>query len=145
MSTTVVVPDHMVGHLRSGLYTLIGDAAEELSRIVETRNRELRPESYEEPLEHLDRARALLNVIGWEATEPTASAHVALREHQRALMNALNAALLIATQEREEADAVDAERARQGEPPTGDVALARFYALRLFVSSVETEVDELHA
>ncbi len=130
----------MVGDVRSGLHSAIGDAAEELSRVVEMRNREHHPERYREPLDHLDRTRALLDVIGWGDVAPTAAAWVDLREHRWALTSALELALLTANQDLEEADVVDAERAKRGEPSRRDATTTRVLILRDYVSAVKAEV-----
>jgi hypothetical protein len=101
-------------------------------------DREQHPKGYEEPLEYLDRARALLDLIGWgDVVEATAAVQVDLRQHRWALTNALEAALLIATQDLAEADAVDAERAQRGEPSRREATRARALMLRDFVSAVE--------
>jgi hypothetical protein len=61
---TITIPPQLVGHAPSGAYQTLGHAAEAISRMTE--RRESRPERYREPLGALDRARALLDAIGWQ-------------------------------------------------------------------------------
>jgi hypothetical protein len=145
MSVLFVVPAGMVGHLRGGLYSEIGGAAQAVLRVVEMPDREERPERYREPLERLDRVRALLDVVGWGETDPPVEVRVDLREHRWALMKALELALLIGSQDLEEADLVDAERAGRGEAPRREVTTVRVLMLREFVSEVEARVGILGA
>jgi hypothetical protein len=77
--------------------------------------REQHPEWYREPLEHFDRVRALLDLIGWDATDTPAEVHIDLHEHQGAILDALRVEMIISDADLEEATAVDAERAKQGE------------------------------
>ena len=71
----------------------------------------------EKPREHFNRACALLDLIGSGDPDQPTEAQVDPREHRRAPMEAL-ARLLVADADMEEADAVDAERAKRDEAPT---------------------------
>ena len=70
----------------------------------------------EEPREHFNRACALLDLIGSGDPDQPTEAQGDLREHRRALMEALDVVLLVADAV-EEADAVDAERTKRDEAP----------------------------
>jgi hypothetical protein len=70
----------------------------------------------EEPREHFNRACALLDLIGSGDPDQPTEAQVDPREHRRALMEALDVVLLVGDAV-EEADAVDAERAKRDEAP----------------------------
>jgi hypothetical protein len=59
----------------------------------------------------------LLDLIGSGDPDQPTEAQVDLREHRRALMEALDVVLLVADADTEEADAVDAERAKRDEAP----------------------------
>jgi hypothetical protein len=93
MSTTFVVDAGMVGCLRIGLHSVLGQAAEAICEVVEGGGREHRRESYAEPLDRFDRARALLGVVGWEegetATARARDVEIDLRAHRDALLAAL--------------------------------------------------------
>ncbi|HEY4896051.1 MAG TPA: hypothetical protein VII01_08170 [Solirubrobacteraceae bacterium] len=145
MSAMLVVPAGMVGHLRDGLQAELGSAGADIEQVTAKAGRERRPESYREPLERLDGARALLDVIGWSATDPPVEVQVDLREHRRALTTAFEVALLVAAQDLEEADAVDAERAKRGEAPKRDATAVCALVLRQFVSAVEAQIGRLGA
>lgn len=67
------------------------------------------------PREHFNRACALLDLIGSGDPDQPTEAQVDLREHRRALMGALDVVLLVARADMEEADVVDAERAKRDE------------------------------
>jgi Helix-turn-helix domain len=82
---TITVPAQLVGALRSGLHSEIGNAAEALAQVAGRAGREQHPESYREPLEHLDRTRALLDLIGWSATSPAVAVRVDPAELGRVL------------------------------------------------------------
>jgi hypothetical protein len=141
MSTTLIVPAEMVGHLRNGLHSSIGDAVQEIAHVVDMPDREQHPERYREPLEHFDAVRALLDLIGWGETDPPVEVSVDLREHRRALTDALQIALLAGNDDLEEAEAIDAQRARRAEPPKREATTRRVLALREFVAAVEAQVE----
>ena len=141
MNTTLTVPAEMVGQLRDGLHSVLGGAAQDISQTAEQPGREQHPESYEEPREHYDRACVLLDLIGWGDPEQPTPAQVDLPAHRWALMEALDVLLLDADADMEEADAVDAERAKRGEPPKREATTRRVLALREFVASVEAQAN----
>ncbi len=94
MSTTFVVDAGMVGCLRIGLHSVLGQAAEAICEVVEHGGREHRCESYVEPLDRFDRARGLLDVVGWEegdtAAACTRDVEIDLQVHRDALLAALH-------------------------------------------------------
>jgi len=140
-STTLVVPPEMVHYLRDGLHNGIGNAAQAISQVVVEAGHEQHPEWYREPLEHFDQIRALLDLIGWDATGPPAEVRVDMREHQQAILDALRVEMMVGDADLEEATAVDAERARRGEPPKREATTQRVLALNKFVASVEAQTS----
>lgn len=143
MSTSLCVPAAMVRYLRNGLYTLIGNAADVYLHFVSKARREQRPEWYREPLAQFDRARALLDLIGWDETGTAVDVHIDLHHHQQAVLSALHMEMAVAEADLQEAPTVDAERAGRGEPPQRDLTIQRVSALREFVASVEAQVSRL--
>jgi hypothetical protein len=143
MSIMLTVPAEMAEHLRSGLHSGIGDAAETIAQVVVEAGREQHPERYREPLEHFDRVRALLDLIGWSALDPAVEVRVDLREHRQAVLDALRVAMLVSDADLEEAERVDAERAKRDEPSKRETTIRHVHALREFVASVEAQVDAL--
>jgi hypothetical protein len=139
----VTVPAEMVGHLRNGLHSVLGGGAQGISQLVDRPGREQHPEWYQEPREHFNRACALLDLIGWSDPAQPAAAQIDLREHRWALMAALDVVLLIADADMEEADAVDAERAKRGEQPKREATIKRVLATREFASAVKGLADTL--
>jgi hypothetical protein len=143
MSQILAVPAEMVGHLRNGLHSSIGDAVQDIAHVVDMPDREQHPERYREPLEHFDQVRALLDLIGWGETDPPVEVSVDLHEHRRALTDALQIVLLVGNDNVGEAGTVDAGRARRGEPPKREATTRSVLALREFVAAVEAQTDDL--
>ncbi len=138
----ITVPAQMVGVLRSGLYSEIGNTAEALAQVTGRAGREQHLESYREPLERLDRTRALLDLIGWSATGPAVAVRVGLPEHREAILNGLAVAMTVGDGDLEEAAQVDAERAARGEAPVREATTRRVLALREFRAAVEAYADD---
>jgi hypothetical protein len=138
----VAVPAHLVGPLRSGLHSALGDAAEAIAQSVSGANRERHPERYQKPLVHFDQARAVLNLIGWSKVEQATDVHIDLCEHGQAVLAGLRVAMIVGTTDLEEAERVDAERAGRGEPPKRDATAKRVCALRELVAYVEAHADD---
>jgi hypothetical protein len=145
MSNMLVVPAGMLGELRCGLHNVLGQAAEDVSEVTVRQARERHPEWHDEPLQHLDRARALLDLIGWAESGPPAAVRVDLGKHRWALLGALEIALLAGSDEVQEAEKVDAERAQRGQAPKRDATLVRVLAVREFILTVEDQVRALGA
>lgn len=81
----------------------------------------------------------MLDLIGSGDPDQPTEAQVDLREHRRALMEALDVVLLVADADTEEADAVDAERAKRDEAPKRKATTRRVLALREFASTVKDQ------
>lgn len=54
MSETLTVPAEIVGHVRTGLHSVLGDSADEISQVTDLEDREEHPELYVEGREHYD-------------------------------------------------------------------------------------------
>lgn len=139
----ITVPAEMVSELRDGLRTVLGNAAEGVSQITERFGREQHPEWYAEQRERFERTWALLDLIGWRELKRPAAIRISLREHHRAVSEALDVRLPVAEDDLEEADVVDAERAEQGKPPMREATTSRVLALREFAASVKDLVGHL--
>jgi hypothetical protein len=89
MSTQLIVPTAVVKHLRVGLFSDLGDVANEIDGFCVMAGRETHPEWFEEPIRRFDSVRALLDRIGWG--EPASAQRVAvdLDLHRPALEGAL--------------------------------------------------------
>jgi hypothetical protein len=81
-------------------------------------------------------ACVLLDRIGWGEPRHPAAMRIDLRIHRRAVREALDIRLLVAADDLEEADAVDAERAEKGEPSARDATEKRVAAVREFAAAV---------
>ncbi|HUB73081.1 MAG TPA: hypothetical protein VL979_03455 [Solirubrobacteraceae bacterium] len=95
MSTTLTVPAEIVGHLRCGLHIELGHAAEEIATLSTLRDRETYPGWYAEPLQQLDAARALLDVVRWSTIEDSEPVTIDFDQHQPILVAALTGLLEI--------------------------------------------------
>ncbi|HEV3319487.1 MAG TPA: hypothetical protein VG053_07120 [Solirubrobacteraceae bacterium] len=135
MSTMLTVPAEMAEHLRSGLHSGIGDAAETIAQVVGEAGREQHPEWYREPLAHFDRVRALLDLIGWSATDPAVGVSVDLSEHRQAILDALGVAMIVGDADLKEAETVGTAK--------GKATIRRVLALGEFVAAVGAQANTL--
>lgn len=141
VSTILVVPPAMVGYLRESLHCELGKAGEEIAAASFRTDRLQHPEFYDEPLAHLDRARALLDQIGWKHGPHEVS--VDLREHRQAILEALRMEALIVEDLLHDAIRTDAKRAERGEVPQPATQARQAAALREFVTYVEAQASAL--
>lgn len=139
---TITVPAQLVGVLRNGLHSEIGNAAESLAQVAGQADREQHPEWYREPIEYLDRTRALLDLIGWSATSPSDEVRVDLREHRETVLDGLDVAMIVGEADLKEAEKVDVERAARGEEPIHEATTQRVFALREFRAAVEAHAND---
>lgn len=135
MSTMLTVPAEMAEHLRSGLHSGIGDAAETIAQVVGETGREQHPEWYREPLAHFDRVRALLDLIGWSATDPAVEVRADLSEHRQAILDALGVAMIVGDADLKEAETVGTAK--------GKATIRRVLALGEFVAAVGAQANTL--
>jgi hypothetical protein len=91
--STIVIDSEVVRLLRSGAYASLGLAADDLSACTSPAGRELDPGTYVAPLERLDGARLLLNVLGWRHAEPERRFELDFAGHSVALVEAAKIAL----------------------------------------------------
>jgi hypothetical protein len=141
MSTIITVPAEIVSQVRIGLPNVLHDAAEEITAAVERPGYERQPEWFQGGRAKLERACALLDLIGWSERTQAAAICVDLSQHGQALNEALEVMLMVGEDELKEADAVDATRARQSEPPKREATTRRVLALREFAASIAA-IDE---
>ena len=80
--TTITIPARIVRYLREALHSQLGMAAEDIGQANHEGGR-LRPVLYAEPLERFDRARALLDLIGWKDETDERPAIVNLVGHRQ--------------------------------------------------------------
>jgi hypothetical protein len=102
MNATITIPDAMMEDLRTGLHSVLGAAAESLADVAKKADRECHPEWYEEPLEELEHAITVLDVIGWSSNEQPARVALDAHEHRRVLLEAIDMVLLVAGDNLEE-------------------------------------------
>ena len=139
---TIIVPAQLVGVLREGLHSEIGNAAEAIAQAADQADRERRPEAYREPFGHLDRTRALLDLIDRSTPHPAIAVRVDLCEHREAVLGALDVALIVGDADLEDAEKVDADRAARGEAPIRETTTRRVFALREFRAAIEVHADD---
>jgi hypothetical protein len=85
----ILVPGSLVLHVYREAYAMLANAANEVLPLVERVDCELHPERLTESLRRFDRARGLLDALGWEL--PDWDTHVAV-EQQQLLLDALTRA-----------------------------------------------------
>jgi hypothetical protein len=145
MSTMLTVPAEMVGDLRSGLHSAIQPPVEGIAEVVDQPGRERHPEWYVEHFERLEQVLALLDLLGWCETDQPAEVRIDLREHRWALLEAIEVVALVAGDNLDELDMVDAERTGRSEPPKRKETIGRVFALRDFCLAVTVQVARLDA
>jgi hypothetical protein len=136
------VPAELVGQVRIGLQSVLGDAAEEITDAVERPECERHPEWFHGGRTKFERTFALLDVIGWRESDQRAAVRFDLGEHRRALIEALEVMLRVGEDDLEEADLVDTERAQRGETPKRNATAKRVRTLREFAAGVESINEE---
>lgn len=145
MTTIVTVPANLVGDLRNGLHNVLSETATEVSGVADRAGREMHPEWYEKPIERFKDTCALLDLTGWSAPRQLTAVQIDLREHRRALIDALEMALLLTDVDLEQIEAVDAARAARHEPPAREATITRVLALREFATTVSEMTASIDA
>jgi hypothetical protein len=143
MSTTLTIPAGLVPDVREGLFSLVGDAAGGLMYAVEQPENERHPEWFKAPLERLDRACALLNLLGSDAGCPSIDTDVELDEYGQTLDEAIAGYLPVREEQAMEADLTDNWLAQHGRPPKKPQVLRRLAALRDFATLLERRLAEI--
>lgn len=143
MSITLTIPAKLIPDIRKSLFSLMGDAAEEIERTLTHPDRELYPEWFENERKQLEDAFALLDLIGWPADGESREVEVDLRRFRLSLKEALGGFLPLIEAELEEADANDRYRGSKGEPPRKVEITGRLAAFREFMPLVEQGVAEI--
>jgi len=73
---TITIPADMVGRVRNSLFGELGGAAHDVGQASEQWGRESHPEWFADPLAAFDRARALMDHLGWTEPNPPAAAQI---------------------------------------------------------------------
>lgn len=133
----VTVPAGVVYELRRTLHLELSCAAQDVDEVAVRKGQVTHPEWYEEALARFDAIRALLDEIGWWNTDPPAEVPLDLRTHRLVVTRALETALLLADADMKDLDAVEAERARRGEPSRREGTTQRVSALCEFAVAVK--------
>ncbi len=142
MSNTLTIPAKLILDVRESLFSLMGDAAEEIERTLMHPDRELYPEWFEKERKQLEDVFALLDLIGWPADGESREVEIDLRRYGLSLKEALDSFLPLMEGELEEADANDRYRASKGKPPRKAEITARLAAFCEFMPLVERCVKE---
>jgi len=143
MSTTLTIPAKLIPDVRESLFSLMGDASEEIERTLMHPDREMYPEWFEKERKQLEDVFALLDLIGWPADGESREVEVDLRRYGWSLKEALESFLPLIKDELEEADANDRYRASEGKPPRKAEIAARLAVFREFMPLVEQRVKEV--
>jgi hypothetical protein len=138
------VPARITDWLREGVFARVGSAGEAVNEWAFADGRETHPEWFRRPTGDLLECYALLDAIGWAKTIPPVDARLELREHHRALLKALEAALGFAEEDASEAVRRNAaEHPGQGQPAEHDVEIERVGELRDFIAVAQARIDVL--
>ncbi len=85
------IPASAVVQLREALYSELGNVSQELDEIVVMAGRA--QDDWTEPVARFDRARALLDEIGWNERDPERDVEIDLDRHREVIEEALSDAL----------------------------------------------------
>lgn len=141
----LLLPTWIQAPLRSGLITVLATAAQRIAANAAFPEREQHPEWYSDPRKNLEAACTLLDVIGWADSEQGTDIEIDLHEHHWALEEALESLLRTAESDLQEADAVDAERAKDGQEPQKQATVERVHALRDYATDTKTQIQAFKA
>jgi hypothetical protein len=141
----LLLPAWIQAPLRSGLIAVLAIAAQGISANAAFPEREQHPDWYSDHRKNLEAACALLDVIGWADTEQSTDIEIDLHEHHWALEEALESLLRTAESDLNEADAVDVERAEDGEVPQKEATVERVHALRDYTTDAKAQIQSLKA
>jgi Tfp pilus assembly protein PilN len=145
VSLIVTVPAELVGALRNALHSVLGEAAEEVSAVSVTPDRERHPERYQEPRMMLEGACGLLDMIGWVAPSLACAAQIDLVEHRAVLLRGLEVMLDLADAELADVEAVEARRAARREASVRAATIERVRAQHEFAEAVKDLVSSSEA
>jgi hypothetical protein len=136
MQSLVTIPANLTPQLRNGVHHVLGDAAKEVSTVVEHTGRPSHPELYTKPVARFKQTCELLDLIGWGNPPEPAAIHLDLREHHAALRDALDVTVRLADIEVDEIEDRDAARALRHEPSLRESIIARALALHELNSTI---------
>ncbi|MFI4977378.1 MAG: hypothetical protein ACHQC8_01675 [Solirubrobacterales bacterium] len=128
----ITIPAKAVLRLREALYSQLGDVAEELASADRRPGREVHDE-WSEAVARFDRARALLDEIGWTESDPERDAEIDLDRHRQVIVAALSDQL-----EAERYLMADKGRAAESQRQR---AYGRALIIECFAESVGLELD----
>jgi hypothetical protein len=136
MSTTLTIPAETVLDVREALFSLMGDATEQIDQTLIRPGREVHPEWYQSGRSQLERVFALLDLVGWATEDEPHEVELDPREHGKTLTEAAERYLPFLADQEREADVNDQRRAELGERPRKDEIVRRAAAFREFAAMV---------
>ena len=143
MSTTLTIPADLVPDVRKALFSLMGDATEQIDQALIRPGRELHPEWYEKGRSQLERVFALLDLVGWAAHGEPHGIELDLREHGVTLRDAGERYLLFLADQERGGDADDQRRVELGERVRMEESVAHAAVLREFLALVARRLAEI--
>jgi hypothetical protein len=134
---TLMIPAAVLADVRKALFSLMGDAMEELDTALTLLGHERHPEWFETGRGRLDSVFVLLDMIGWSEASPPCDVAISLERHGENLRAALDSLKADVEDELAEVDANDNRRAAEGIPPRKDEIVRRSAAFHEFRSLIE--------
>ena len=119
----------VVGELRTGLRSILGQAAWDVSTVVDT-GCALHPQRVENPLQRMDSARALLELIGRTQTVRPETVLIDLGIHRWAFVNGLERALVVGCENIDPVGRADKDTGGQTDENKRDRDVVRLLVLR---------------
>jgi hypothetical protein len=139
MVSTLKVPAMIVGELRAGLCSILGQAAWDVSTVMNT-GCACHPRRVEDLLRRMDCARALLELIGWTQTVKPETVFVDLGIHRWAFVNGLERALVVGCENIDPVGKADKDSREQTDENKRDRDVVRFLVLRQYLDDVEIKL-----
>jgi hypothetical protein len=139
MNSMLYTPPQIVGYLRDALHSVIKQVAERIASVADWSREEQCAVWYVEHLERVERAFALLEVLGWSERDRSSAIRIDLNEHRWALLKALEVLALDAQ------DDLDLGSPRVGRLSKGRDRLRRAFELQAFGSEAIVQVALLDA
>ncbi len=136
MASTLKVPAMIVGELRAGLCSILGQGAWEVSTVIDT-GCACHPQRAEDLLRRMDCTRTLLELIGWTQTVKPGTVRIDLGVHRWAFVNGLERALVVGCEHIDPVGGADKDSRGQTDENERDRDVVRLLVLRQYLDDVE--------
>lgn len=135
MDSILKVPAMIADELRAGLLSILRQAASDVSTAMD-KGRLFHPQRLDDPLQRMDCARALLELIGWTQMHKPETVLIDLDIHRWAFVNGLEWALVVGC---EDIEAEERDTCRHTDENKRDRDIVRLLVLRQYLGNIEIQ------